>query len=153
MLVFTLVAILLYGMKTSGHTVEDGTLIGTALVVCMGYWFGLSLLSFFISYLLTAHVSLIQLMSLIGYSLTAHCIILSLSTVFDHYGTPVMFYLFWIIFGLLTTCKQVGILLSRSWSLRDGLILSLVIGSCHMCSILYLRFMYHRVYEALAEAI
>ena len=46
-----------------------------------------------------------------------------------------------------TPSSQAGVLISRSWTLRDGLILSSIIGSCQLLSILYLRFAYHKVYE------
>lgn len=153
MLVFTLVAILLYGMKTSGHTVEDGTLMGTALAVCLGYWIGVSSVVTFMSFLFNAHLSLLQVLSLIGYSMTAHCTILMFSTLFDHYGIPTMFYLFLLIIGGLTALKTTGILISRSWTLRDGLVLSGIAVTFHFLSILYLRFAYHKVYEAVAEVL
>ncbi|VDK77511.1 unnamed protein product [Litomosoides sigmodontis] len=38
MIILTLVALLLYSMKSSGYTVQDGTLIGTAMVTCFGAW-------------------------------------------------------------------------------------------------------------------
>ncbi|PNI77453.1 YIPF3 isoform 13, partial [Pan troglodytes] len=40
MLVFTLVAILLHGMKTSDTIIREGTLMGTAIGTCFGYWLG-----------------------------------------------------------------------------------------------------------------
>uniref|UniRef100_A0A6M2E1A8 Putative secreted protein n=1 Tax=Amblyomma tuberculatum TaxID=48802 RepID=A0A6M2E1A8_9ACAR len=36
MLVLTLITLLLFGMKTSGHTVKEGTLMGTAFGVSFG---------------------------------------------------------------------------------------------------------------------
>ena len=42
---------------------------------------------------------------------------------------------------------QTGILISRSWTLRDGLVLSGIAVTFHFLSILYLRFAYHKVYE------
>uniref|UniRef100_A0A915PY45 Protein YIPF3 n=1 Tax=Setaria digitata TaxID=48799 RepID=A0A915PY45_9BILA len=36
MIILTLVALLLYSMKSSGYTVQDGTLIGTAMITCFG---------------------------------------------------------------------------------------------------------------------
>ncbi|MCP9263819.1 Protein YIPF3 [Dirofilaria immitis] len=38
MILLTLVALLLCSMKSSGYTVQDGTLIGTAMVTCFGAW-------------------------------------------------------------------------------------------------------------------
>ena len=90
MLTLSLVAVLLYGMKSSGHEVvrsdvyvcvcvysihswpyllilyqEEGTLIGTAFAFCFGYWLGVSSLVFFIAYIVDAHLSAIQMFSLI----------------------------------------------------------------------------------------
>ena len=96
MLTLSLVAVLLYGMKSSGHEVvcsdvykcvwgggececvsvcvftanfffsqEEGTLIGTAFAFCFGYWLGVSSLMFFIAYIVDAHLSAIQVFSLI----------------------------------------------------------------------------------------
>lgn len=81
MLTLSLVAVLLYGMKSSGHEVvitlcyyqifmvlshiqEEGTLIGTALAICFGYWLGVSSLLFFIAYVVNAHLSMVQVFSL-----------------------------------------------------------------------------------------
>ena len=87
MLTLSLVAVLLYGMKSSGHEVvrnivmhnmciayyvvllilcqEEGTLIGTAFAFCFGYWLGVSSLMFFIADIVDAHLSAIQMFSLV----------------------------------------------------------------------------------------
>ena len=44
---------------------EEGTLIGTAFAFCFGYWLGVSGLVFFIAYIVDAHLSAIQVFSLI----------------------------------------------------------------------------------------
>ena len=46
------------------HLQEEGTLIGTALAICFGYWIGVSSLVFFIAYVFNAHLSMIQVFSL-----------------------------------------------------------------------------------------
>lgn len=48
---------------------------------------------------------------------------------------------------------QVGVIVSRSWSRRQGLALSAVVAAVHLGYLLYLRFAYHQIYEALAEAV
>ena len=60
MLGFTLVALLLYSMKASSHTIRDGTLIGTAMGVCFGYWFFVSAALFFGAYVANAALTFIQ---------------------------------------------------------------------------------------------
>jgi len=47
MLVFTLISILLLGMKLSHTSVEEGTLMGTAFIICFTYWILTSLLFYF----------------------------------------------------------------------------------------------------------
>ena len=42
---------------------------------------------------------------------------------------------------------QAGIYLSRTWSSREGILLAVLSVACHMLSILYLRFAYHKFYE------
>ena len=44
---------------------------------------------------------------------------------------------------------KTGVLISRSWSLKDGLVLAGIAVSCQLLSILYFRFAYHRVYEGI----
>ena len=44
---------------------EEGTLIGTAMAVCFGYWLGISGVMFFLVYLFNAHLSFVQILSLI----------------------------------------------------------------------------------------
>ena len=44
---------------------EEGTLIGTAFAFCFGYWLGVSSLMFFIAYIVDAHLSAIQVFSLV----------------------------------------------------------------------------------------
>lgn len=43
---------------------EEGTLIGTALAVCLGYWLLMSTLVFFGAYLLNMALSFLQVLSL-----------------------------------------------------------------------------------------
>eukprot|EP00731_Ephydatia_muelleri_P017428 Em0010g526a len=147
MLTLTLVAVLLYGMKSTGHHMEEGTLIGTAMVVCFSYWLGISALLFFIAFVFNAHFTLLQILSITGYSLSGHCIVLLMSTLFDHYGTPGVFYVMWVGLGGLSATKLAGIYLSRTWSSREGILLAVLSVACHMLSILYLRFAYHKFYE------
>ena len=64
MLVFTLVAILVYGMKSTEHIVQEGTLMGTAIGISFLYYLGTTSLFFFLSYLVNAEISLVQMLSL-----------------------------------------------------------------------------------------
>ncbi|XP_025937022.1 protein YIPF3 isoform X2 [Apteryx rowi] len=65
MLVFTLVAILLHGMKTSDTIIREGTLMGTAIGTCFGYWLGVSSFIYFLAYLCNAQITMVQMLSLL----------------------------------------------------------------------------------------
>lgn len=42
---------------------EEGTLIGTAMVVCFSYWLGTSLFLYFIAFVFNAHFTVLQILS------------------------------------------------------------------------------------------
>ena len=64
MVVLTLVAVMLAGMKSSGQTVQEGTLMGTAIGTCFGYWLGASTFFFGLAYFCDTRLSPIE----VGYS-------------------------------------------------------------------------------------
>ncbi|KAF6731956.1 Protein YIPF3 [Oryzias melastigma] len=108
MLVFTLVAILLHGMKTSGTVIREGTLMGTAIGTCFGYWLGVSSFIYFLAYLVNAQVTMLQMLSLLGYGLFGPCVVL-LVTYNVHFHS--LFYLLWLLAGGLSTLRMVAVLL------------------------------------------
>lgn len=65
MILFTLCAILIYQMKVANHSIQDGTLIGTAFFVCFSYWIGLSFLASSTSFICFSSISLFNYLSLI----------------------------------------------------------------------------------------
>uniref|UniRef100_A0A8C6MDY9 Protein YIPF3 n=1 Tax=Nothobranchius furzeri TaxID=105023 RepID=A0A8C6MDY9_NOTFU len=79
MLVFTLVAILLHGMKTSGTVIREGTLMGTAIGTCFGYWLGVSSFIYFLAYLVNAQITMLQMLSLLVSTRTIWCTLSHLS--------------------------------------------------------------------------
>lgn len=44
---------------------REGTLMGTAIGTCFGYWLGVSSLIYFLAYLLNAQITLLQSLSLL----------------------------------------------------------------------------------------
>uniref|UniRef100_A0A671Y150 Protein YIPF3 n=1 Tax=Sparus aurata TaxID=8175 RepID=A0A671Y150_SPAAU len=104
MLVFTLVAILLHGMKTSGTVIREGTLMGTAIGTCFGYWLGVSSFIYFLAYLVNAQITMLQTLSLLGYGLFGHCVVL-LVTYNIHFHF--LFYVLWLLLGGLSTLRMV----------------------------------------------
>ncbi|UYV69382.1 YIPF3 [Cordylochernes scorpioides] len=108
MLVLTLIALLLYGMKTSDHVVKEGTLMGTAFGVSFGYWFGATGLVFFLCFISNCAISFFQLLSLVGYGISGHCLTLLLGTLIHPENSHISFYLLWLVFGGLSAATMVG---------------------------------------------
>ncbi|CAH1264227.1 Hypp2917 [Branchiostoma lanceolatum] len=153
MIVFTLIAVLLYNMKSSGHTVREGTLMGTAFFVCFGYWWGTSALLYFIAYICNSHIAAIQVLSLTGYALVAHCVVLFLGTAFHSVSSHSMFYLMWAIFGGLSTLKMVLVYMSRTSGQTQRLVLTGTCAVLHLLFLLYLHFAYHNIVEDLDQTL
>lgn len=149
MVVFTLVALLLFSMKHSGHTVQEGTLMGTAIGVCFGYWLGGSSLYYFMAYLCNAHITLLQIVSLTGYALFSHCICIFLATV-THETTHGVFFLAIIVIGGLSSLRMLGVYVSRTWSRQQGMTIGSIVGVVHLLFLLYLHYAYHDTYEEAA---
>ncbi|XP_032809914.1 protein YIPF3 [Petromyzon marinus] len=149
MLVFTMVAILLQGMKTSDTIIREGTLMGTAIGTCFGYWGGVSSLLYFMAYVCNAQITMVQLLSLLGYGLFGPCIVL-----FVTYNVHLhsLFYLLWIIIGGLSTLRLVCVLVSRTVGHTQRLVLGGTVAALHMLFLLYLHFAYHRILEGLIDS-
>lgn len=150
MLVFTMVAILLHGMKSSGTVIVEGTLMGTAIGTCFGYWLGVSSLVYFVAYLCNAQITMLQSLSLLGYGLFGHCVVL-LITYNIHFHS--LFYVFWLCIGGLSTLRMVAVLLSRTVGQTQRLILCGSITALHMLFLLYLHFAYHKVVEGILDTL
>jgi len=65
MILFTLCAIIIYQMKMASHSIQDGTLIGTAFFVCFTYWIGTSLLFSSSSFFFNSSITTFNYLSLI----------------------------------------------------------------------------------------
>ncbi|XP_061546025.1 protein YIPF3 [Phycodurus eques] len=150
MLVFTLVAILLHGMKTSGTVIREGTLMGTAIGTCFGYWLGVSSLIYFLAYLVNAQITMLQILSLLGYGLFGHCVVLLVSyNVHFH----LLFYTLWLLLGGLSTLRMVSALMSRTVGPTPRLLLCGTVSFLHMLFLLYLHFAYHKMLEGLLDSL
>ncbi|CAF3725351.1 unnamed protein product [Rotaria sordida] len=153
MIVFTLAAILIYQMKLSSHSVQDGTLIGTSFLVCFGYWIGSSFAISSFSFVFNTQLSLMQVLSINGYALFSHCIVLFLAT-FIHTGYDhLLFYGLWAIVGGIAGLRMTLIIMSRTLNSRYRIFLGLVITITHMFFLLYLHFAYHTMAETVAHAL
>ncbi|NP_001089118.1 protein YIPF3 [Xenopus laevis] len=150
MLVFTMVAILLHGMKSSGTIIREGTLMGTAIGTCFGYWLGVSSFIYFLAYLCNAQITMLQTLSLLGYGLFGHCIVLFI-TYNIHFHS--LFYIFWLCIGGLSTLRMVAVLLSRTVGHTQRLIVCGTMAALHMLFLLYLHFAYHKVVEGILDTL
>lgn len=153
MLVLTLIALLLYEMKTSGHTVKEGTLIGTAFGTCFGYWIGCGTLTWLVAYVSNTHITYFQIISMMGYSLTSHCIVVLLSTVIHTSHDHMFFYVLWGVFGGLSTLRMLSILVSRTHGPTQKLVICGVTAFLNLAFLLYLHFAYHQVVEEFDDII
>ncbi|XP_076023722.1 protein YIPF3 [Genypterus blacodes] len=150
MLVFTLVAILLHGMKTSGTVIREGTLMGTAIGTCFGYWLGVSSFIYFLAYLVNAQITMLQMLSLLGYGLFGHCVVLFVTyNIHFHF----LFYVLWLAVGGLSTLRMVAALLSRTVGQTPRLLLCGSLAVLHMLFLLYLHFAYHKIIEGLLDSL
>ncbi|KAL0622397.1 Protein YIPF3 [Plecturocebus cupreus] len=150
MLVFTLVAILLHGMKTSDTIIREGTLMGTAIGTCFGYWLGVSSFIYFLAYLCNAQITMLQMLALLGYGLFGHCIVLFITY---NIHLHALFYLFWLLVGGLSTMRMVAVLVSRTVGPTQRLLLCGTLAALHMLFLLYLHFAYHKVVEGILDTL
>ncbi|XP_062319804.1 protein YIPF3 [Osmerus eperlanus] len=150
MLVFTMVAILLHGMKTSGTVIREGTLMGTAIGTCFGYWLGVSSFIYFLAYLCNAQITMLQMLSLLGYGLFGHCVVLFI-TYNVHFHS--LFYILWLVIGGLSTLRMVAALISRTVGQTPRLILCGTLAALHMLFLLYLHFAYHKIVEGILDTL
>ncbi|GFN76136.1 protein yipf3 [Plakobranchus ocellatus] len=152
MVVLTLIALLLYQMKSADHRVEEGTLIGSAFAVCFMYWLGASALVWFVAYVCEVRIAILQILSMMGYALFGHCIVLFLGTVIHTSHDHMFFYLLWAVVGGLSTLRMAGIIMSRTRGSKQRLIVTGTIATLHLFFLLYLHFAYHTIVEEISDA-
>uniref|UniRef100_A0A8C9EWZ8 Protein YIPF3 n=1 Tax=Pavo cristatus TaxID=9049 RepID=A0A8C9EWZ8_PAVCR len=129
---------------------REGTLMGTAIGTCFGYWLGVSSFIYFLAYLCNAQITMVQMLSLLGYGLFGHCITL-LVTYNIHFHS--LFYIFWLVVGGLSTLRMVAVLVSRTVGHTQRLILCGTLAALHMLFLLYLHFAYHKVVEGILDTL
>ncbi|XP_033752245.1 protein YIPF3-like isoform X4 [Pecten maximus] len=152
MVIFTMIALLLFQMKTAEHRVEEGTLMGTAFGVCFTYWFGASAFIWFLSFVCNTRLSMLQIMSMLGYGLFGHCVVVLLGTIIHTSHDHMFFYLLWAIIGGATTLKMVGIIVTRTSGQTQRIIVCAAVAALHLLFLLYLHFAYHQIVEDLSQA-
>uniref|UniRef100_A0A0R3RT63 Protein YIPF n=1 Tax=Elaeophora elaphi TaxID=1147741 RepID=A0A0R3RT63_9BILA len=147
MIILTLVALLLYSMKSSGYTVQDGTLIGTAMVTCFGAWFFMSLVIYALCLVFNVDISFVHFFSLYGYSLCSHCVVLLLTMIFHPLHSHLFFYATMIIFCVPSVLRVVCFW--KFQSLMKLRIVSITVATymLHLSYLCYLHYGFHVVVE------
>ncbi|XP_012940327.1 protein YIPF3 [Aplysia californica] len=153
MVVLTLIALLLYQMKTADHRVEEGTLIGSAFGVCFMYWLGASCTVWFAAYVCNIRFAALQVLSMMGYGLSSHCIVILLGTVLHTSHDHMFFYLLWAGVGGLATLRMATIVMSRTRGQKERMIVIGTIAALHLLFLLYLHFAYHTIVEEISDAL
>ncbi|XP_075527676.1 protein YIPF3-like isoform X1 [Dermacentor variabilis] len=149
MLVLTLITLLLFGMKTSGHTVKEGTLMGTAFGVSFGYWLGGSALVRAAGYISSTQLSFFQVLSLMGYGLSGHCLALLLGNAFHPVHSHLFFYIVWLLLGGSTAARLMSVFSAKTASASHKAVTAGAAGALHLLALLYFHFAYHRTVQVL----
>ncbi|KAM3718322.1 Protein YIPF3 [Dirofilaria immitis] len=147
MILLTLVALLLCSMKSSGYTVQDGTLIGTAMVTCFGAWFFMSLVIYALCLMFSLDIAFIHFFSLYGYSLCSHCVVLFLTTIFHPIHSHLFFYATMIIFCVPSALRVSLYLCSRAHECIHKLAIIATTYILHLSYLCYLHYGFHVVVE------
>ena len=163
MTVLTLVAVLQMNMKTSKTSLEEATLIETALTTCFGYWAAFSFVIYAAVYICSSYINTIQvsqnltksvpnfremnfqIVSLAGYGICSHVLVSFLSEFF-HYGRG-PFMLFWFTFCGASALRIGSVLASRTVGNSQRIIILVLICIVHMSFLLYLHFSYHHIID------
>lgn len=145
MTVLTLVAVLQMNMKTSKTSLEEATLIETALTTCFGYWAVFSLVIYAAVYICSSYINTIQIVSLAGYGICSHVLVSFLSEFF-HYGRG-PFMLFWFTFCGASALRIGSVLASRTVGNSQRIVILVLMCLVHMGFLLYLHFSYHHIID------
>jgi len=148
MLIFTLISILLLGMKLSHTTVQEGTLMGTAFIICYTYWIFTSLFYYFLGYILSMKITLLQFLAITGYglfgvciSLLVHCFLVG--TLIDHLS---------VLFAGGLSSLSLGVLIfSNTPNKQNGAFFGIFASCIQFLFLLYLKMYYVSFYGAIAS--
>ena len=143
MLVLTLVAVLLFDMKHSGHQVRDATLMGTALFSAFVYWVGASALLFSVAMACGTEVRFAQLLSLTGYGLLGHCVVLTVGSI--HAVSSAAWFGVWCVVGGLSAARIATVLAARTPTRRRALVMAGVAFVIPWLHIYWLRWSFHHL--------
>ncbi|KHN86685.1 Protein YIPF3, partial [Toxocara canis] len=122
MIVLTMVALLLFSMKSSGYMVQDGTLMGTALLSCFSAWFFISLAISTLCYILSTDATTVHIFSIVSLYLCSrtrdksHKLAMTIATFALHLG-----YLLYLHFGFHVMVEEIDEMLGDKTGVPSAL--------------------------------
>lgn len=153
MIILTMVALLLYNMKSSGIIIQNGTLMGTAMFTCFGSWILISGAIWVACFLLTSEQPFLTILSSFGYSLTSHCLVLLLTSLFHSSHDHLFFFVLLACFCVPSALRMGLIVCNQSRLPANRVILIGFAIATHLLLIIYLHFGFHVVLEELDEMV
>ncbi|KAF1763702.1 hypothetical protein GCK72_003647 [Caenorhabditis remanei] len=153
MIILTMVALLLYNMKTSGIIIQNGTLMGTAMFTCFGSWILISGALWVACFLLAAEQPFLTILSSFGYSLTSQCLVLLLTSLFHSSHDHLFFFVLLASFCIPSALRMGLIVCNQSRLPANRIMLIGIAIAAHLLLIIYLHFGFHVVLEELDEMV
>lgn len=153
MIILTMVALLLYNMKSSGIIIQNGTLMGTAMFTCFGSWMLISGALWVACFLLAAEQPFLTILSSFGYSLTSQCLVLLLTSLFHSSHDHLFFFVLLASFCVPSALRMGLIVCNQSRLPANRIILIGIAIAAHLLLIIYLHFGFHVVLEELDEMV
>ena len=92
-----------------------------------------------------------QVLSLCGYGLFGTLLCMGLSTFLITSASNLFFYATWGVLGVSSAVRMGYIFLDRTAVRKQGVTVAVIVASVHLLFILYLKFVYHKTYEAAAK--
>jgi len=151
MLLLTMVALLLLSMKSSGYTLQDGTLIGTAMLTCFGAWILCSTALCTLCYVLSVDMASVHVFSLMGYALFGHCLVLLLTALFHPVHSHLFFFVLLVLFTLPSGLRVALFFASKTSDNGHKMTISIAVLLLHIGFLIYLHFGFHVFVEEIDE--
>eukprot|EP00033_Pygsuia_biforma_P003160 GCRY01003468.1.p1 GENE.GCRY01003468.1~~GCRY01003468.1.p1 ORF type:complete len:289 (-),score=35.55 GCRY01003468.1:103-969(-) len=149
MVIFTLISILVFGMKLSGVEVAEGTLLGASFFLVFFYWIGGTLVFYFIAFLMNSSLTFIYVLYSLGYAHVGFVIPLFSYLFFPPFiSTPLL-----VVAGGLSAITLARRLKQFIVDRSQSLIFGLIVGGLHFVFLLYLRMAYYSFVSAVEEKI
>ncbi|VDL84823.1 unnamed protein product [Nippostrongylus brasiliensis] len=153
MVVLTMVALLLFNMKSSGYVVQNGTLMGTSFFACFGSWLVLSGLLYVLCFLFGADIPMLHLVSVFGYSLTSQCLVLLLTSIYHTSHDHLYFFLLVGIFCIPSAIRMGLLVCMHARIPSHRVVLAGAAIALHTMLIFYLHFGFHVMLEEIDQII